>query len=218
MGNDPEPGTLAGAIYSNIDGNPILDASLNAYSITTGQVFDVQADSGYFSIELPESDYTVSVNADGHQELFASISIESGSMIDTIFYLDEVYSNMVFGVVYDSDGSRLGGVTITANMGGYYDYTDLSTVTEDDGSYQLILPDGTFDISASLTGYQIFWVNDFFINNDEQELDFTLEAVESFDGAVMGVVYFFGNLSGTATINIWNDIYRRLDGRRTSGQ
>ena len=64
-----------------------------------------------------------------------------------------------------------------------------------------------FNISASYTGYQVSWVNDVAIDNDEQELDFTLEPVDAFDGAVMGTVYFFGNLSGTATIHVWNDTY-----------
>ena len=137
----------------------------------------------------------------------ASVTIESGVTLDTTFYLDEVYSNMFFGVVYDSDGNRLDGVTVTANMNDNYDYTELSTVTADGGSYQLVVPDGNFSLSAALTGYQVAWANDVSIENDDQELDFTLEPVESFDGAVMGTVYFFGNLSGTAMISVWNDVY-----------
>ena len=63
QGNDPDPGMLSGTVYSNIDGNPIMGASISAYNITTSQLFDTSADSGgYFSLELPGSDYSISVN------------------------------------------------------------------------------------------------------------------------------------------------------------
>ena len=204
QGDDPDPGMLSGMVYSNIDGNTIAEGSVSAYSINTGQVFDTQADSGYFSLLLPESEYTLAINAEGHQERFASVYIESGASLDTVFYLDEVYSNMFYGIVYSSDGERLDGVTVTAHFSDYYDYTELSTITSDGGSYQLIVPEGVFKISVSYTGYQVAWVNDVAIDNVDQELDFTLDPVEAFDGAVLGTVYFFGNLSGTATINVWN--------------
>ena len=32
-------------------------------------------------------------------------------------------------------------------------------MTNDDGSYQLTVPNGSFDISVSLTGYQISWLD-----------------------------------------------------------
>ena len=208
QGDDPDPGMLSGTVYSNIDGNPIIGANISAYNITTSQLFDTSADSGgYFSLELPGSDYSISINAEGHQEFFASIHIEQGSLVDTLFFLEEAYSNRLFGAVYDSDGSSLEGATVTANIGGYYDYSELATVTAVDGSYELTVPNGNFDLSASLTGFTIATVTDVSIENNDQEINFTLEAVEAFDGAVIGTVYFFGNLSGTATINIWNEIY-----------
>ena len=58
-------------------------------------------------------------------------------MVDTVFFLEEAYSNRLFGAVYDSDGSSLEGATVTANIGGYYDYSELATVTAVDGSYEL---------------------------------------------------------------------------------
>ena len=198
---------LSVTVYSNIDGNPIMGASISAYNITTSQLFDTSADSGgYFSLELPGSDYSISVNADGHQEFFANIYIE-GNAVDTVFYLDEAYSNILSGTVYGSDGNSLEGATVTANIGGYYEYSELATVTAVDGSYELTVPNGNFDLSASLTGFSIAAVTDVSIENSDLEINFTLEAVEAFDGAVTGTVYFFGNLSGQATINIWNEIY-----------
>ena len=170
----------------------------------TDKCFQTDPETGEFSLTLHESEYTLKISAEGHQERFANVTIESGVTLDITFYLDEVYSNIFFGVVYDSDGNRLDGATVTASMD---DYTELSTVTADGGSYQLIVPDGNFSLSAALTGYQVAWANDVFIENDDQELDFTLETVESFDGAVMGTVYFFGNLSGSAMISVWNDVY-----------
>ena len=141
-----------------------------------------------------------------HQE-FLQVYIEQGNSLDTVFYLDEAYSNMLFGTVYDSDGNSLEGATVTANIGGYYEYSELATVTAVDGSYELTVPNGNFDLSASLTGFTIAAITDVSIENNDQEINFTLEAVEAFDGAVAGTVYFFGNLSGEATINIWNEIY-----------
>ena len=208
-GGDPDPGMLSGTIFSNIDGNIILDASVRALNIATEQIFDTQTDSGYFSISLPASEYTLSLNASDHQEKFVSIHIEPGSDIDTVFYLDQSYTNMFTGIVSDPSGNGLGGVTVSANMGGYYDFNDISTfaITSDDGFYELIVPDGNFNLSASLTGYQVSWVYDINIENQVLETDFTLSPVSAFDGGVMGTVYFFGNLSGFTTINFYNDTY-----------
>mgnify|MGYP003319263154 FL=1 len=114
---------LSGTVYSKIDDNPIGGASISAYSVTTAQIFNTETDqeTGEFSLVLHGSDYTLTINAEGHQERFASVTIESGVTLETTFYLDEVYSNMFFGVAYDSDGNRLDGVTVTANMNEDYD-------------------------------------------------------------------------------------------------
>ena len=78
QGDDPDPGMLLGIVFSNIDGNPIMGASISAYNITTSQLFDTSADSGgYFLLELPGSDYSISVNAEGHQENSLSAQIDS---------------------------------------------------------------------------------------------------------------------------------------------
>jgi len=207
QGNNPEPGMLSGTIISNIDDNQIHGAILKAFSINSGLLYETSTDSGYFSFTLPESEYTVSINADGHQEELESFYVHSGSQLDTVIYLDEIYSNIFYGIVRDNNGNLIDGAIITAHFEVDNISSEISTISNTDGSYQLIVPDGTFDLAVSRTGYQISWIYDVSILESNIEQDFTLDQIGSFDGALMGSVYFFGNLSGTATINIWNDAY-----------
>ena len=206
-GNDPEPGIFSGTIISNINGNAIHNASLSAYSINTGQVYETVTDSGSFSLTLAESEYSVAINAEGHQEKFLSIYIQSSTQLDTLIYLDEVYSNTVYGVISDNEGTAIGGATVTAYFSDNDVPLEISTISDENGSYLVNLPDGVFNLSAALTSYQVSWINDVSVIDQDLELNFTLDQIVSFDGAIMGSVYFFGNLSGSATINLWNDIY-----------
>ena len=205
QGNDPDPGMLSGTVYSNIDGN-VIEASLDAYSFNTGQVYSAQTVSGVFSISLPESQYAIAVNADGHQERLIEVYIHSGETVDTLVYLDEQYSNTFYGIVSNGEES-IEGAIVSAHLLTDSGDLEISTISGSDGAYQLTVPDGNFNLSVSMTGYQISWVNDVSIENGDLEVNFTLNSIESFDGALMGSVYFFGNLSGSATINIFNDNY-----------
>ena len=179
---------------------------MSAYSINTGQVYETVTDSGSFSLTLAESEYSVGINAEGHQEKFISIYIQSSTQLDTLIYLEEVYSNTVYGVISDNEGTAVGGATVTA----YFSDNDVPLrflLSDENGSYQVNLPDGVFNLSAALTSYQVSWINDVSVIDQDFELNFTLDQIVSFDGAIMGSVYFFGNLSGSATINLWNDSY-----------
>ena len=159
-GNDPEPGIFSGTIISNINGNAIHNAALSAYSINTGQVYETVTDSGNFSLTLAESEYSVAINAEGHQEKFISIYIQSSTQLDTLIYLDEVYSNTLYGVILDNEGTAVGGATITAYFSDNDVPLEISTISNENGSYQINLPDGVFNLSAALTSYQVSWIND----------------------------------------------------------
>ncbi|MEL0338449.1 MAG: carboxypeptidase regulatory-like domain-containing protein, partial [bacterium] len=121
-------------------------------------------------------------------------------------YLDEQYSNTFYGIVSNGEES-IEGAIVSAHLLTDSGDLEISTISGNDGAYQLTVPDGNFNLSVSMTGYQISWVNDVSIENGDLEVNFTLNSIESFDGALMGSVYFFGNLSGSATINIFNDNY-----------
>lgn len=207
QGNDPEPGFLSGRVVSNIDGSELHGAFLTAFSINTGQIYEATTDSGYFEIMLPESEYSISINAGGHQEKFFGIYIESGAHVDTTIYLDQVYSNLIYGIVTDNNGQAINNVIINAQFEIDSVQIEQSAVSAEDGSYILTVPNGLYRLSASLTGYQVSWVNDILIEDSEIEVNFTLNQIESFDGGLIGSVYFFGNLSGSATIIVYNDIY-----------
>ena len=206
QGNDPDPGMLSGTVYSNIDGN-VIEATFDAFSINTGQVYGSQTESGSFSISLPESQYTIAVNAEGHQEKFIEVYIYSGVAIDTTIYLDEEYSNTFYGIVMNEEEAPIEGAIVAAHFISDEGDSEISTLSDNNGSYQLTVPDGNFNLSVSMTGYQMSWINDLSIEGGDSEVNFTLNAIESFDGAVMGSVYFFGNLSGSATISVFNDNY-----------
>ena len=167
QGNDPEPGFLSGRVVSNIDGSELHGAFLNVFSINTGQIYEATTDSGYFEIMLPESEYSISINADGHQEKFFSVYIESGAYVDTTIYLDEVYSNLIYGIVTDNNGQAISNVIVNAHFEIDSVQIEQSTVSAEDGSYILTVPNGLYRLSASLTGYQVSWINDILIEDSK---------------------------------------------------
>ena len=126
-------------------------AFLNAFSFNTGQIYEATTDSGYFEIMLPESEYSISINADGHQEKFFGIYIESGAYVDTTIYLDEVYSNLIYGIVTDNNGQAISNVIVNAHFEIDSVQIEQSTVSAEDGSYILTVPNGLYRLSASLT-------------------------------------------------------------------
>ena len=61
---------------------------------------------------MPESEYSVSINAEGHQEKFITLYVHSGSQIDTTIYLDEVYTNIIHGIVSDNNGQTISNAEV----------------------------------------------------------------------------------------------------------
>ena len=138
-----------------------------------------------FSISLPESQYAIA-NADGHQERLIEVYIHSGETLDTLVYLDEQYSNTFYGIVSNGEAS-IEGAIVSAHLLTDSGDLEISTISGNDGGYQLTVPDGNFNLSVSMTGYQISWVNDISIENGDLEVNFTLNNIESFDGALMAL-------------------------------
>jgi hypothetical protein len=201
-GDDPDPGMLSGAVYSNIDDSPIGGASISAYNISTTQLFSVNTSGdGSYQLFLPESDYDVSVSADNHEELFDALTIVSGQSYTKDYNLDQVYLNTLSGTVTDQGGGALENIEVVA-------YVDGSTIvsgtfTGENGYYELYLVSGTYDIVAGTNNYHMQAENDVEINESDVTVDLVLEQIQQFDGGVAGIVHLNDDDNSQAMINVW---------------
>ena len=155
QGDDPDPGMLSGTVYSNIDGNTISQAEIKAYNVSTTQLFSINTDDdGSYQLFLPEADYYLSVNAQYHAESFDTLSIVSGQSYTRDFNLDQVPEFRISGVVSDQSGSPLSGFeTFVTNGNGYR-----TTFTNEDGEYEIYVPNGIYDVGSGSNDYSINFV------------------------------------------------------------
>jgi len=193
---------LSGVVYSNIDGNTIGEAEIHAYNVSTTQLFSVNTSGdGSYQLFLPESDYYVSVSAEGHQELFDTLSVMSGQSYTKDFNLDEVYLNTIAGIVSDQNGSLLYDIQVAALVDGY---NVGSTFTNESGEYELFLPNGVYDIIAGMNDYYANTEYGVEIENSDLSVNIVLQQVQQFDGGVAGMVHLEEGDSSAIWINIWS--------------
>lgn len=174
------PGIIEGNVYDN-DGDPISNSHVVLYEsgdtsgISEGGEYDTYTDSdGYYSIMPEANTYNMRVTATGYKsETVSSITINDGDMETIDFYLDE--SASLYGYVYDNAGNPIGGAKVELDTG---EYTTTLPYGNLEGYYYFTnqeLSPGTYDITASKTGYTSETVYDYVLNQGPNELDFTLQ-------------------------------------------
>ena len=201
QGNDPDPGMLSGTVYSNIDGNPISQAEIQAYNVSTTQLFSINTDDdGSYQLFLPEADYYLSVNAQYHAESFDTLSIVSGQSYTRDFNLDQVPEFRISGVVSDQNGNVLSGFETFATNGiGFR-----STYTNDNGEYEIYVPNGIYDVGSGSNDYSINFVYGIEVQDNDVVVNIVLESIQEFDGGFAGVVHLNDGDSSIVNINVWD--------------
>ena len=201
-GNDPDPGMLSGTVTSNIDGSVIADAEIQAYNIFSTQLFSTNTSfDGSYQLFLPQSEYYISVNAENHQEFFDTLSVASGQSYIKDYNLEQVALHMVSGIISDQSGTPLYDIQVVALVQGQ---TIGSTFTNEEGQYELYLPNGIYDIGAGMNNYFLNFQYGIQVEENDVSVNITLEQVQQFDGGVAGLVHLNEGDSLTAWINIWS--------------
>ena len=164
---------------------------------------EVNAPAHYFISALNNIDgYT---NYDNFTEVF----VDPDSYVDgghIVFYpLGSFYT--VSGYIYDQNDQPVADASIdfsgvNGTIGYDYDFTDTT------GFYSIVVPEGMYDIYVNGPDHYTHVVREFDVFED-MTMNFTINQIGVFDGAVQGVVTFTGYNApnGPAYIDVWNDSY-----------
>ncbi|MBK6911533.1 MAG: S8 family serine peptidase [bacterium] len=132
-------------IVTNTSALPVAGANI---SITTGPNHTATDATGNYCLPLNAGAYTVIVSAFGYiSQTFTDVIVSDGVTTPLHVVLSPAPSGVVSGTVFSCNGGPSVGATVTALN------TPVAPVTTDAaGFYSLLLPQGTYDMSASGTG------------------------------------------------------------------
>ena len=111
------------------------------------------------------------------------------------------------GLVTDENGGSLRGATVTAQKVGIAEISD-STITSEDGKYQIYLEPGTYMTVIKMIGYALAWQTISVELEDIKTLDFKLNTSPNFK--------LFGNITNTNVSDTLNVTCLTKNGNKTS--
>jgi len=158
-----------------IDGN-VIDAkegfAIVGANVTADGVSDFTDDTGYYEIEVTPGVYTVNVSKPGYYSNSTSATVTGGITTPVDFTL-QLIVGWINGTVTDDSGDEIGGASVTAD--GVSDFTD------DTGYYKIEIVPGTYNLTASKSGYLDDVVFDVSVSDGGTEThNFTLEPIPVF--------------------------------------
>ncbi|SVC05157.1 uncharacterized protein METZ01_LOCUS258011, partial [marine metagenome] len=201
--DESENGVVYGTVYEmNLDPNEVISVSgaglIFSNSIAGDTWTTITGENGGYEISLLEGLYQVSVWADGYLENDEeTVTVIANEEVEQNFYLQQQdeYDLALHGFVRgpsDDDptgwmalpGSQI-RVTPNDQEGPVYE-----AVTNEEGFYELPLPSGYFDVTASHEGYQLGFAYVYIGVNQENWQDFYLEHSDSQNAGIHGLVYW----------------------------
>lgn len=216
------PGTPAshyavnGSVFDSSTSGPIGNATLYANN-TTSSLSTTSSASGNFSFRLSNGSYLLTALAPGYGNESQNVTVAGAALSGVDFALTAVPVNQTNQTRYDVNGSvrdfstsdPIGNATLHANAS----QVRLVGTTSPNGSYRLLLSNGSYAITATAPGYQPDTVNLTVNGTTVTGLDFGLipAGLSTFttDGSVMSgtngtpienATIFFTN--GPATISV----------------
>ena len=172
--------------------------------------------SGVYTIFPITGGYTVTATADGYNNQTFSVTIRSGKKTRLNFFLSNLVNTegILEGQVTDAaSGDPLIGAEVSTNIGGYSDLTDAG------GQYSMDVSAGTYNLTASLDGYQSMTETVSVTAGQTTTTDFTLDQIpaglsitnltadhDSYVEAGAETILLTATVEGTPTGFLWTQL------------
>jgi len=168
VGDSPPvlPGSISGQVTDAEDGSAISGAQVTDGTRTT----TTDATGEYTIADVPPGTYQVTAGKEGYQSSSMTVNVLSGSSAVANLSLTEVtLPGSITGSVTDAeDGSPIAGATVCDGT---------RTVTTDTwGKYTIAdVPPGTYQVTASKSGYESSWSTLTVVSGGTAVMDFSLD-------------------------------------------
>lgn len=180
-------GTLAGAVKQFGSGQPLPAASVQARRAGQPPVQWLADAAGDYSQVLPQGVYTVTTSYPQHEAVaLANVAIATGSTVLRDFSLYPL--GAVRGQARNADtGQPLPGAVLTASPSDGRTLPPRSFTAGGDGRFELVLPTGAYDLTASQADYVDSMARDHVVAlGIVSLLDFSLVGQGALAGSVSG--------------------------------
>ncbi|MBO8152134.1 MAG: carboxypeptidase regulatory-like domain-containing protein [Candidatus Marinimicrobia bacterium] len=139
---------IEGYIYDSESNSPISGAYIQVWNEFFFQ--DTYSDgSGFYHIDLPSGDYSITVDAAGYNPYNDWFSVAEGETRTMDIYLSPSSEVIFDGHVYDNENNPIEGAEVhVRNM-----FSHFFTLTDNSGYFRIPLPNGDYMVDVLAAGY-----------------------------------------------------------------
>ncbi len=175
--------TLRGTVIDD-SSDAVSDALVSVSGPSTSSVRS-GSDGSYILTGLSAGSYEIDVSKSGFETQELEVTLEGGTSTTEDVTLP-LLRGQIQGQISTADGTSLEGATVTALSSTNQTF---STVSESDGSYRISsLPVGTYDVSASLSGFSSNEVVSVTLSEDSQEATADVSDFTANEASISGIV------------------------------
>ncbi|WP_047981800.1 carboxypeptidase regulatory-like domain-containing protein [Ornithinibacillus contaminans] len=137
-------GEIRGQVMNDLDA--VIQAEITVEE--TGQTVETD-NNGNFFVGLAEGSYTLMIAGFGHETKQFNVQVENGKILEQSFVLQSDAVGELSGIVRSSaTGDVIAGAVVEV-LG-----TPLKTETNENGTFQLVVPEGVYDVRVTASGFQ----------------------------------------------------------------
>lgn len=143
-----EKAPLVGELYGTIQNEKGIKVKGEAIIKETGKKL-ISDEQGKFFTALETGTYTVSVKAFGHHEKEFTVSIKNGQVLNETFTIQSQNAGILKGKISNAATKNVIAGAAVEVLG-----TPAAVKTSDAGEYELTLPNGSYEVRISASGYK----------------------------------------------------------------